>query len=95
MATATSVSVKDITPGQCRAARALLDWTLERLAEACGLPKQTLVRFERRQTSPRVTTHEAIRAALEAAGVDFIPENGGGPGVRLRRDGDRKARNER
>lgn len=33
----------------------------------------------------RAGTGEAIRAALERAGVEFIPENGGGPGVRLRK----------
>ena len=84
MATSENVSKRHILPGQSRAARALLDWNLVRLAEASGLPKQTLVRFEGGQTSPRVSTREAIRTALEAAGVEFIPENGGGAGVRLR-----------
>ena len=84
MAASANVSKGRITPAQSRAARALLDWKLERLVEASGLPKQTLVRFEGGQTSPRIATDEAIRTALEAAGVEFIAENGGGPGVRLR-----------
>jgi transcriptional regulator with XRE-family HTH domain len=84
MNAATNVSNGDITPSQSRAARALLDWRLKRLSEACGLPKRTLVRFEGEETVPRAATVAAIRTALEAAGVEFIPENGGGAGVRLR-----------
>jgi len=45
----------------------------------------TIRNFENEQTQPRVTTLVAMRAALEAAGVEFIEENGGGPGVRLRK----------
>jgi predicted transcriptional regulator len=70
---------------QVRAARGLLDWSRDRLAETSGVPKRTLVRFEGAEVAPRRGTIEAIRTALEAAGVEFIPENGGGPGVRLRR----------
>jgi transcriptional regulator with XRE-family HTH domain len=79
-----NVPMKDITSGQLRAARALLGWNLERLSAACGLPVRTLGRFEREETTPRASTLSAIRAALEAAGVEFIAENGGGAGVRLR-----------
>jgi hypothetical protein len=46
---------------------------------------RTLLRFERTEGDPRQTTIAAIRAALEAAGVEFIAENGGGAGVRLKR----------
>jgi transcriptional regulator with XRE-family HTH domain len=74
-----------ITPSQCRAARALLDWSMERLAGESGLPRRTLIRFEGSEGSPRTATIAAIRAALEAAGVQFIDENGGGAGVRLRK----------
>ncbi len=45
------------------------------------------MRFEGREVAPRQATVVAIRAALEAAGVEFIAENGGGPGVRLARSG--------
>ena len=62
----------------------LLDWSLDRLAEASGLPKRTLIRMEGGDTRPRDRTEKAVRNALEAAGVEFIAENGEGAGVRLR-----------
>jgi hypothetical protein len=73
-----------ISPGQARAARALIGWTQDRLIEATGIPKRTLARFELGDGAPQRRTLVAIRTALEAAGVEFIPENGGGAGVRLR-----------
>lgn len=76
---------KDIHPGQLRAARALIGWTREQLAEAAGTTGRTLARLEAGETKARASTAAAIRSALEAAGVEFIPENGGGPGVRLRK----------
>jgi hypothetical protein len=48
--------------------------------------KATLADFERGARSPYSRTLGDIQRALEAAGVVFIPENGGGPGVRLRKD---------
>ena len=80
-----NVMKKDILPQQLRAARALIDWTREDLANASGLTVRTLARIESSQTIPRQTTLEALAEALEAAGVQFISENGGGPGVRLSR----------
>lgn len=74
-----------IKPSQIRAARGLLDWTRDQLVMASGVPKSTLVRAETEATAPRQSTLSAIRTALEAAGVEFIAENGGGAGVRLRR----------
>ncbi|TGR15128.1 XRE family transcriptional regulator [Mesorhizobium sp. M4B.F.Ca.ET.190.01.1.1] len=76
---------KDILPQQLRAARALIDWTREDLARASGLTVRTLARIESSQSAPRETTLQALVSALEAAGIEFIPENGGGPGVRLSR----------
>lgn len=73
----------DIYPEQIRAARALIDWTREDLAKASGVTIRTLARIEGAQTIPRQTTLKALYSALEAAGVEFIPGNGGGPGVRL------------
>ncbi len=73
-----------VTPAQSRAARALLDWSRDQLAEASGVPKRTLVRFEGGEAAPQRRNIAAIRSALEAAGVEFIAENGGGAGVRLR-----------
>ncbi|MFW7268635.1 helix-turn-helix domain-containing protein [Gluconacetobacter sp. Hr-1-5] len=72
-----------ITPAQIRAARGLLGLTRDQLVEKSGVPKSTLVRVESETVTARASTIEAIRTALEAAGVEFIPENGGGVGVRL------------
>ena len=74
-----------ITSGQARAARAILGWTQDQLTAAAGIPKRTLARFELDEGSPQRRTVDAIRRALESAGVEFIPENGGGVGVRLRK----------
>ncbi len=76
-----------ISPAQCRAARAMLDLDQRQLAMAAQVAHRTLVDFERSARTPHARTLAAIRAALEAAGVEFIPENGGGPGVRLRKAG--------
>ncbi|MCW2265329.1 putative transcriptional regulator [Gluconobacter cerinus] len=75
-----------ISPAQVRAARGLLDWSRDELVNESGVPKSTLVRFEDGATAPRSTTITAIRRALEAAGVEFLPKNGGGPGVRLKKE---------
>jgi transcriptional regulator with XRE-family HTH domain len=74
----------DILPAQLRAARALLGWSREDLAVHSSTTERTLARLEAGETSPRKATLNAIRSALEAAGVEFIPANGGGPGVRLK-----------
>ncbi len=76
-----------IIPAQSKAARALIDWSREDLAEASKVSVRTVVDFERGARRPIPATLAAIRAALESAGVEFIPENGGGPGVRLRKAG--------
>jgi transcriptional regulator with XRE-family HTH domain len=75
----------DISAAQVRASRALIGWTREQLADASGITERNLARIETDEVKPRVSTQAAIRRALEAAGVEFIPENGGGAGVRLRR----------
>lgn len=75
-----------MTPGQCRAARAMVQMPQDELARRAGVAPQTLIAFELGQRQPYARTIAAIRAALEAAGVVFIPENGGGAGVRLRKD---------
>ena len=72
------------TPGQCRAARALLEITQPKLAEAAGLGLSTIVDFEKSRRDVSRDAVHAMRRALEKAGAQFIPENGGGPGVRLR-----------
>jgi transcriptional regulator with XRE-family HTH domain len=74
-----------ITATQCRAARALLDWSQQELADRAGVGIVTVRQLEAGNTRPRRATLDVIRRALESAGVEFIDENGGGPGVRLRR----------
>lgn len=74
----------ETTGAQVRAARALLDWKQIELAEAAGLGLSTVVDHERSRREVSAKAVAAIRAALEAAGVEFIDANGGGPGVRLR-----------
>jgi transcriptional regulator with XRE-family HTH domain len=74
-----------ITPGQCRAARALLYWSQPILAEAVGTTRSTIANFERGASNPHAKNLAAIRAALETAGVVFIPGTPtSGPGVHLR-----------
>ncbi len=68
---------------QCRMARAALGLGVRDLARLAGVAQATVSRLERGEEL-RPTTVAAIRAALEGAGVIFIDENGGGPGVRLR-----------
>lgn len=74
-----------MTNAQCRAARALLNLSQRDLALESNLGVKTVVEFERGQRTPHPNNLESMRRALEAAGVEFIPENGGGPGVRLRK----------
>jgi hypothetical protein len=71
---------------QIRAGRALLKWSADDLARASALGVNTIRRAEVAEstTSLTVANDLAVRHALEAAGVEFIGENGGGPGVRLR-----------
>ncbi len=78
-------NVDTLTPAQSKAARALLGINQTELAEAANLGLSTVVVFERerRQVSPIAI--DAIWHALKGAGVEFIDENGGGPGVRLRK----------
>lgn len=68
-----------------RAARALLRWEQRRLAEASSVSLPTIKRLEAKPgiMEAHAPTLIALKNALEAAGVDFIEENGGGPGVRL------------
>jgi hypothetical protein len=75
-----------ITGAQIRAARALVRWSAEDLAAHSALGIATIRRAEAQDGFATITqaNARAIRLALETAGVDFIPENGGGPGVRLR-----------
>lgn len=72
-----------ITTEQCRAARALLGWSQTNLAEAASTATKTIADFERGARIPYERTLQDLKDALEKAGIEFIPENGGGAGVRL------------
>ena len=74
-----------ISPAQCRGARALLDINQTQLALAANLGLSTVVDFERKRRQVSVDAVAAMRIALEQKGIEFINENGGGPGVRLRK----------
>jgi transcriptional regulator with XRE-family HTH domain len=76
---------------QCKGARVMLGLGVRDLAKAAGVSSNTVSRLERgEELGPRTT--KAIREALEAAGVVFIDENGGGPGVRLAKSRRKKKR---
>lgn len=64
-------------------ARVAIGWGVRDLAVKSGLSTNTIARLERGDEL-KPSTIEAIRTALENAGVEFIAENGGGPGVRLK-----------
>lgn len=72
---------------QVKAARALLGWSQDDLAKGSGVSKPTVARLEtgEGELGGYADTREKIVAALEAAGVIFIEQNGEGPGVRLRK----------
>lgn len=70
-----------------RAARVLLRWTAERLSQTSGVGLATIKRAEATDEQVRMIPANAgaVQTALEAGGIEFIPANGGGVGVRLRR----------
>jgi predicted transcriptional regulator len=78
-----------VTPEQCRSARGLLDWSQQELATRAEIGIVTVRQLEAGTIEPRRATLAVVRQAFENAGVEFIDENGGGAGVRLR---DRQAR---
>jgi len=75
-----------VTGSQIRAARGILRWSGETLAKKAGVGIQTIKRMEGVDGVPpgRAATVADVQRALEAAGIEFIDQNGGGPGVRLR-----------
>ena len=84
---------KPLTSGQLRAARAFLRWRAEDLARESAVGVATIRRAElaENETSMTAANDMAVRRTLEIAGVEFIDENGGGPGVRLRKRQGKKA----
>jgi transcriptional regulator with XRE-family HTH domain len=77
---------RPLTSAQIRAARSLIRWSAEDLAERSSLSVATIRRAELTdgETSMTAANDLAVRRALEAAGVEFIDDNGGGVGVRFR-----------
>ncbi|KAA2234804.1 helix-turn-helix domain-containing protein [Salinarimonas soli] len=71
-----------LTPAQCRAARALLDWTQAELSSKSGLSAVSIRAFEKGGVI-RGSNARKLQSIFESAGIEFIPENGGGAGVRL------------
>jgi CTP:molybdopterin cytidylyltransferase MocA len=78
-----STKIVDMTPAQCRAARALLDCNQIHLASRASLGLSTVVDFERARRPVSAEAVSAMRRALEAAGVEFT--NGDQPGVRMKK----------
>jgi len=78
---------KTLSSAQIRAARALIRWSAEDLARESLLSVATIRRAELAEidTSMTAVNDSAVRRTLEAAGVEFIDDNGGGAGVRLRK----------
>lgn len=73
-----------ITGAQCRAARALVEWTRDKLAANSKVDPLVIEEFERRINIPDDETRNVLQTTLEDAGAVFIEENGGGVGVRLK-----------
>jgi predicted transcriptional regulator len=83
-----TVSIEKISIKQVKAARSLLGWSQGDLAAKSGVSVPTIARLEARDGDTiggRAPTVDAICAAFEAAGVKFIADSMGGPGVRLPR----------
>jgi transcriptional regulator with XRE-family HTH domain len=74
-----------VTPAQCRAGRGLLDWSQQELAKKAGVGVVTVRQLEAGVHEPRRATLDVVRRCFEAAGIEFIDENGGGPGVRIKK----------
>jgi transcriptional regulator with XRE-family HTH domain len=68
---------------QLRMARAAVGWGVRELAKKAGVTANTVTRIEL-GADAKQSTIEALQRTLEAAGIEFIPENGGGPGARVR-----------
>lgn len=74
----------ELSPEQCRAARGLLDWTQERLAERAGVSRSTVRDFECHRHSLHRGTEALLVRTFEEAGVVLLPPGEQGHGVRMR-----------
>jgi transcriptional regulator with XRE-family HTH domain len=75
---------------QLKMARAAVGWGVRELAKKAGVTANTVTRIEN-GADAKQSTMDRLQHALEAAGIEFIPENGGGPGVRLRKRHQKKS----
>jgi predicted transcriptional regulator len=73
-----------VTPREVRAARALLGWTRQQLADRAIVSLNSVIRVEQGAVDSRTSTLSAIRRALEAAGIEFLSLQGRDEGVRRR-----------
>lgn len=76
-----------ISVRQIKAARALLGWTQQQLADKAIVSFNAVTRLERNEVDPRASTIAAVEEALVKAGVEFIPRGDKGEGVRLVKSG--------
>jgi hypothetical protein len=92
MGAGVNMKSRALTSAQIRAARGLLRWSAEDLARESSLGVNTIRRAEIAEDQIALTTANSatLRRTLEEAGVEFIDENGGGPGVRLRKSASSK-----
>jgi predicted transcriptional regulator len=74
-----------VTPRQIRAARALLGWSQQQLADRAIISVNALARLETGKADSRASTIQAIERALTKAGIEFLPKGDRGEGVRMRR----------
>jgi predicted transcriptional regulator len=70
---------------QLKLARVALGLSVRQAAEIAGVSHETITRMEAGRADVKATTVGKVRAAMEAAGVIFVEENGEGPGVRLKK----------
>jgi len=77
-------------PVQLKMARVAVGWGVRELAKEAGVTANTVTRIEN-GADAKQSTMDRLQHALEAAGIEFIQENGGGPGVRLRKRPQKKS----
>lgn len=82
------VEKSSLLPEQCRAARAMLGWSRNRLASEAEVAVGTVIDFERGARQPYKRTLSDLRRAFESSGIVFLEADEDGPGLRLRRSPD-------
>jgi predicted transcriptional regulator len=74
-----------VTPREVRAARAFLGWTRQQLADRAIVSLNTVIRLEQGVVDSRSSTLDAVRRALEGAGIEFLSLRENTEGIRFRR----------